>query len=128
MFWDGDRWVDERAYTEQRAREANAARTNRQRRDGPATGVIVIALVGLFALGVPLVGAAEAAPSIVVSPEAGPAGSVTDVYIGGLEPRTRAFLAWDGASVPGSDFRAGKNGEYAVRLRIPAGRIGPHTV
>jgi nitrous oxidase accessory protein NosD len=128
MFWDGDRWVDERAYREQRAREANAARASRQGRDGPATGVIVIALIGLFALGVPLVGATETIPSVVVSPEAGPAGSVTDVYVGGLEPRARGFLAWDGASIPGSDFRAGKAGEYAVRLRIPAGRLGPHTV
>ena len=128
MFWDGDRWVDERAYAAQRDRAAKAARPSGQRPDSSAAGIVVVAIIALFALGVPFVGAAESAPSVVVSPDAGPAGTVTDVYVSGLEPRTRAFLTWDGNPIPGSDFRAGKDGVFEIRFRIPAGPLGAHSV
>jgi hypothetical protein len=125
MFWDGDRWVSERAYKAERAR---AARPTSQGPEGSAIGVIVIALIALFAMGVPLVGAVESQPLVVVSPNAGPAGMVVDVNIARLGSRTRAHLTWDGATIPGSEFRTSRDGSYGIRLRIPAAEIGPHNI
>ena len=128
MFWDGDRWVDERAYQAERTRAAKAARSSGQPADASATGIVILALVALFALGVPLVGAVETRPVVAVSPNAGPALSVVDVTVSGLSPRSRAHLTWDGTLIPGSEFRASRDGSHAIRLRIPVAELGPHSI
>jgi hypothetical protein len=128
MFWDGDRWVEERAYEAERERAARASQSNPEGPRASATGVIVVALIALFALGVPFVGAVETTPVVVVSPDSGPAGIVVEVNVAGLDPRTRAHMTWDGVRIPDSDFRASREGSFAVGLRIPDAAIGVHEV
>ena len=113
MFWDGDRWVDERAY------QAAARRALRKLRDpvarpadASATGIVILALVALFALGVPLVGAVRNATGRRrFAKRRARAGSVVDVTVSGLSTaESRDTLTWDGTLIPGSEFRASRDG------------------
>ena len=123
MFWDGDRWVDEHAY--EAARKRSSRPPNRALSQALALGLVVVGLIGLS---IPFVGAARGNAQLALTPNAGPAGTITIVRITGLASGARGLLTWDAAAIPGSGFTASGSGTQEMRILIPAASPGGHQV
>ena len=118
-FWDGTRWVSDTT-------PAQPRRTSRWR-DLAATGTMLIVAAALL---LPFTAsfASTAAPTMGLSPAAGPAGTAVAVTGDGFPVRSRIQLTWDAATQGMPIASVNGRGHFKVTITIPAAADGAHTI
>jgi len=116
-FWDGTRWVSERANTPSPKRS--------RLRDWAATTVMILVPIAFATTSGTLL---AAAPTISTSPSSGPAG--TSVSVTGLNftTKTRIQLTWDGSTAGLPSTTTTGRGALRIKVRVPSGDVGPHVL
>ncbi len=120
MFWDGSRWIDQRAATRPAAKPQG-----RRFRDWLATGIIILATV---AIAFPSIRAQADVPILSLSPGNGNVGARVTLEVHGAEPGAWLNVTWDGSAASMPAGVASRKGELKVRFTVPATTPGSHTV
>ena len=87
MFWDGNRWIDER-----RSRPAATTTAPNPWSTWVSTGLM---LIGLLAIALPLTRTDALTAALSLSPASGPAGTRVTARIEGVPAGTAVVLQWD---------------------------------
>jgi hypothetical protein len=116
-FWDGTQWVP--------APPPNQPSQRTPWRDLAAT--LTMVAVGLAFL-VPSATIQATNPTIVASPTTGAVGASVTVVGRDLPNKTRVQLTWDGSAASMPSATTSGNGGLRIRLRVPAAKVGRHTL
>jgi len=122
MFWDGTKWVDQRA-------PASTTRPKppreRRVRDWLATLPILLLIPALL---LPVVAASASSPAIYTSGT--PAAGARLIVTGrGFTPRERIQLVWDGSAARMPQARVNSSGRFRTSFVVPASaKAGSHTL
>ena len=123
MFWDGDRWVDDRPLNRQGSPVPLRPRRRLRR------WLVAIAIVVLVpALLIPFWPVSAAGPRLTVGGNAVPGASLT-VVGDGFDARLWIQLLWDGSAAGMPTVRTSGQGTFGTSLKIPTNAApGPHLV
>ena len=115
-FWDGTGWVRESATRPRPLRNAASI---------PATLILIL---GLVAIGLPLISTRATGPAITLDPPAASAGRKVNVSGEGLPPSARVRFLFDGNRLGMPTDRVSRDGTLSESLVVPDAPAGSHVI
>ncbi|HLO34443.1 MAG TPA: hypothetical protein VK194_00100, partial [Candidatus Deferrimicrobium sp.] len=124
-FWDGRQWLPETSSRRPANHPKQPSRRDARLRDWAATtAMIVIIAVAVL----PFAAASASGPQLSTTPSSSKAGSTITVTGQSFPVKTQIQLSWDGATTGLPKASVSGRGTFKVRMTVPAGDAGPHTI